>query len=102
MSLIAKQGRCMRRFEAAGVIDPASAKTLEALELRESVASRSLLRRGVLVMTPGGSYYLNREGADQFLQSQRRLALAVWSVFAAIMALVWAGFVIGAVALAQI
>ena len=75
MFIVAKQNRCLRRFEAMAATRPSRAMTLPEVGLRDSLVFRSLLRHGVIAVAPSGRYYLVQTNAQAFLASRRRAAL---------------------------
>jgi hypothetical protein len=89
MFLISKQDRYLRRFEQAGAVHPAAARTLEELGLRETGVFRGLARRGLFVSTLANRYYLVAGAARRFLDWRRQAALDTLGAAALLVALAW-------------
>lgn len=72
-----RQRRIRRQFREQGAIDRASAKTLLAIGVRNSLAVRRMIRRGVLVAVDDGKYFLSEPAAAEDLYRRRMRAMIV-------------------------
>lgn len=73
----------LRAFRNSGAVDQFHARTLAELELRDSRIFRSLLRRGEVVETAPGRYYLDLERVAERAARARKAALILLAVLAA-------------------
>lgn len=73
--VIIKQNEYMRKFRNAGATDPMRAKTLADLGIKASRIFRKL--EGKAIILPGrdpGTYYMDTNAADDFIETRRRRA----------------------------
>lgn len=67
-----KQKQILRRFRAGGATSADRARSPEELGCRISIVFRGLVRRGLLVETSEGRYYLDSQRTDEFLERRRK------------------------------
>ncbi len=86
--LLLSQNRYMRALREAGATSADSAVTLEALDLRDSIFFRHLVRRGVVQSAEGGRYWLVEAEAKAFVRRRRVFvasAVAIVVMFAVLL-----------------
>lgn len=75
--IIVQENRYMSACKKACAVSPDSARTLNELGIRENLAFRKLVGRGVLVLVNDNKYYMDEKAAKAFLKARRRFGLAV-------------------------
>lgn len=75
--IIIKQNQYMRVFRKARATNPDQARTLAGLGLRETGIFRRMVEKGVFVSTGSDAYYLNQDGAEEFIAARRKRALVM-------------------------
>ncbi|MCX6567900.1 MAG: hypothetical protein NT147_02465 [Candidatus Aminicenantes bacterium] len=73
--VIVKQNEYMRKFRNAGATDPLRAKSLADLGIKPGRVFQKLVDKSVFL--PGrapGTYYLDPNAADDFIETRRRRA----------------------------
>jgi len=72
--------KIVRRFHTHNAFSHSEAKTTEELGIRHNLIFQRLVRRGVIVKSVSGKYYLDREKLDQYTQLRRKIGLLVLMV----------------------
>jgi hypothetical protein len=78
--VIVKQNQYIRRFKKAEATDPASARPLEDLRVRDNHIFRGLVRKGVFVEASDGRFYVDLDQADEFIALRRRIAFFIFLI----------------------
>ena len=86
--IIAKQNRCMRRFQGGGAISPDTAADLAQIGCRDSRLFRSLVSRGVIRQASPGKFYIDMQSASEFRKNRLLRALTALVIILGIAALV--------------
>lgn len=89
-TVMIKQNQLMRRFTQADAISPHSAKSLEAIRVRDGFIFRRMTKRGVFVKTEAGTYYMDLEAATAFRAVRMKIVFAMLVIGALILAVVFA------------
>jgi hypothetical protein len=72
--IIIKQNHYMRIFRKAEAMDRGRAKPLDVLGVRETRIFRRMAARGVFVDAGGGAFYMDPDGAAEFIAARRKRA----------------------------
>lgn len=88
--IVRRMTRYLYWLQQQGAISPATALTLDQLGLREHHLWRRLVRRGLVIATPDGRYYLNEPAMDAWFERRRRIGLIV--LLGLLMVAVWASW----------
>ena len=88
--VIIKQNQYMRIFRKAEATDRGRARALADLGIRESGIFRRMVDKGVFVPSGNGAYYMNENGASQFIAARRKRAFFMLVLILIILLLLWA------------
>ena len=87
MFVIAKQDRYVRALIRVDATSPVRATSIEVVGGRMTRVFRGLVRRGVIVESPSGRFYLDVSRSQPFLATRRRMALTALAVAAVLVLL---------------
>ncbi|MDD8026213.1 MAG: hypothetical protein PHI34_06855 [Acidobacteriota bacterium] len=76
--VVVKQNQYIRRFKKAEATDPASARPLDEIRVRDNHVFRGLARKGVFVDAGAGRYYIDLDQAEEFIALRRRIAFFIF------------------------
>jgi hypothetical protein len=77
VSILRRERKVVRRFREAGAIAPASARTLDDLQLHGGLPLRRLRRRAVIREAGPDRLYLDEEVWDALSRTRRRVSIAI-------------------------
>jgi len=83
------QNKYMRTFRKAEATDRSRAKTLAQLGVRETSIFRRMVDRGVFVDIGNGTYYLDENGADEFIALRRKRGFYALIIMLLVMLFLW-------------
>lgn len=89
--VIRRQDRYLEALAEAGATSPEAARTLDELDLSDSLILKTLVSRGVVREMPEGRYWVDLDAVDAFLLSRRKrvlIAVGLGVVFALVLAFV--------------
>lgn len=91
--IIRRQNRIIRAYREAEALDQANARRPEDLGVASRLAFRGLVRRGVLIDSGAGRYYIDSIAAERFIRRRRArlwaglgIVLMVFMVYLALLA----------------
>jgi hypothetical protein len=77
VSILRNERKAVRRFREAGATGPLSARTLEELHLRRTLAIRRLHDRAVIREAEAEKFYVDEPVWEALGRSRRRVSVAV-------------------------
>ena len=83
------QNKYMRTFRKAEATDRGRAKTLAQMGLRETGIFRRMVDKGVFVDIGNGTYYIDENGADEFIAMRRKRGFYALVIMLLIMLFLW-------------
>ncbi len=90
-AIMASQSRkIVRSFQTREAYSSATARTIEELGIRHSLIFRRLVRKGVIVESGSGKYYLDKDRLEQYTQIRRKIGFFI--LLAIVLALLIAKF----------
>ena len=90
-AIVAAQFRkIVRSFQTREAFSSSSARTKEELGVRHNLIFRRLVRKGVIIESGPGKYYLDRNRLEQYLQLRRKILLFI--LLAMVLAILIANF----------
>ena len=87
--VVIKQNQYMRIFRKAEAMDRGRAKALADLGIRESGIFRRMVEKGVFVDIGNGTYYLDENGAAEFLAARRKRAFYTLIIMLLVLLFLW-------------
>jgi hypothetical protein len=90
-AIVAAQFRkIVRSFQTREVYSSAKALSIEELGVHHNFIFRRLVRKGVIIESGPGKYYLNRDRLEQYVQWRRKIVLFI--LLAMVLAVLIANF----------
>jgi hypothetical protein len=73
----AKFRKIVRSFQTREAYSSSTARTIEELGVRHSLIFRRLVRKGVIVESGSGKYYLDKDRLEQYTQIRRKIVFFI-------------------------
>ncbi len=86
---VIKQNLYMRAFRKAEATDRSRAKTLAELGIRETRIFRGMVEKGVFVPAGRDAYYMDQDGAAEFIAARRKRAFYMLVLALIVILLLW-------------
>lgn len=80
--IVRRQNQYLRTFRDVGAVSPATARTLEELDIPRSWVFRRMAARGVFVRVDEGRWFMDEAAAEQRFLEARRTRILIFFVAA--------------------